>query len=706
MTYTIMLMDVDPVQELHRAAEQGDIEHVQQALDAGLDVDSPDHDNNTALHIACANDHESIVAFLLSQNAYCEAANNLGWTPLMQAARHGHMHVVMLLVQAGVSLDTRNRLGMTALKLASVSGHMGTIRTLIDAGANYDPIPSITTCQITPLMIAAQHGNDAVVRLYLDKGVNANKSFPKIGITPLMCSAAGGNMSTAQILLDRGADPNAVSACDLTALDVAAACNRPDIASCLQKKTTRQKKKGALCDIMDASFRGDIKAVQEILLTDPSQCQIPTADGATPLMVAAMLGHIQVSQILLQYGAHIDAQDHKNGWTALMQAIYHRQTDMAKFLIQCGADITKVSLRGYTAFDFASEMLNIDVMQIFVEAQMTSLGIGSPSPAPQPGWSQRSGTSADPPDSHSKHGLKHWWNRVSNRFHKVKGTKPRRSISPEPNRLGEISLVPPLAPIHYDPILPQEIQLPPIMDFGADSSHVTETMKSMVPPHISPTGGKPGLVPKAMPSGRKILPGSMIEPPRHATNSRLLKWSMASGGSSPGSSLSGPSPQSSGEARGLGSILKASMLKGAGNSDGHREKNHGKNSGDNDILVSSLDSGGSGGSSLKTVTSSKSSKSSKSSRSTATLVPHVNEEPDVTAAASHITLSLGSGQLSEVLQKLALNQYLDLFVEQEVDLDAFLELSDADLQDLGISTASARSKILGAIASLKLKLQS
>lgn len=44
---------------------------------------------------------------------------------------------------------------------------------------------------------------------------------------------------------------------------------------------------------------------------------------------------------------------------------------MAKFLIQCGADITKVTHRGYTALDFASEMLNIDVMQIFVEAQVS-----------------------------------------------------------------------------------------------------------------------------------------------------------------------------------------------------------------------------------------------------------------------------------------------------------------------------------------------
>lgn len=66
--------------------------------------------------------------------------------------------------------------------LASVSGHMATIRALVDAGANYDPLPSLSSSQITPLMIAAQHGNDAVVRLYLDKGVNANKAVPKTGL--------------------------------------------------------------------------------------------------------------------------------------------------------------------------------------------------------------------------------------------------------------------------------------------------------------------------------------------------------------------------------------------------------------------------------------------------------------------------------------------------------------------------------------------
>uniref|UniRef100_A0A0P4WIN6 Uncharacterized protein n=1 Tax=Scylla olivacea TaxID=85551 RepID=A0A0P4WIN6_SCYOL len=204
---------------------------------------------------------------------------------------------------------------------------------------------------------------------------------------------------------------------------------------------------------MDASRRGDLKAVQEILLADPTQCQVPTADGATPLMVAAMMGHKQVAQVLVQYGAHLDAQDHKNGWTALMQAIYHRQTSMAKFLVQCGADIGKVTHRGYTAYDFATEMLDTEMMRIFVEAQMNSLGLGSPSTFGQP--------TKHLPDGSSKLGLKHWWNRVSNKFNRV---KPQRlPPSPEPDSLGDLSLVPPLAPIQYDPILPQEVPLPPLM---------------------------------------------------------------------------------------------------------------------------------------------------------------------------------------------------------------------------------------------------
>lgn len=74
-------------------------------------MDCPDHDNNTSLHIAAANDHVVLVSFLLDNQADYETTNSLGWTPLMQAARHGHMQVVTLLLQAGATVDKCNRLG-------------------------------------------------------------------------------------------------------------------------------------------------------------------------------------------------------------------------------------------------------------------------------------------------------------------------------------------------------------------------------------------------------------------------------------------------------------------------------------------------------------------------------------------------------------------------------------------------------------------
>jgi hypothetical protein len=58
-------------------------------------------------------------------------------------------------------------------------------------------------------------------------------------------------------------------------------------------------------------------------------------------------------------------------------------------------------------------------------------------------------------------------------------------------------------------------------------------------------------------------------------------------------------------------------------------------------------------------------------------------------------------ELGSLLKKLSLEKYTSIFEEQEVDMEAFLTLSDGDLKELGIASNEPRRQILEAIAHLK-----
>jgi len=54
-------------------------------------------------------------------------------------------------------------------------------------------------------------------------------------------------------------------------------------------------------------------------------------------------------------------------------------------------------------------------------------------------------------------------------------------------------------------------------------------------------------------------------------------------------------------------------------------------------------------------------------------------------------------ELHEVFDYLGLSKYTTVFLQQEVDLQTFLSLTDADLKELGITTFGPRRKMLLAI---------
>ena len=85
------------------------------------------------LHYAVWGGDRRTVAALIKAGAEINAADRLGITPLMLAAREGKAQVVEALLGAGADAMRRNRMGEDAVSLASQRGHSEVVKMLTAA---------------------------------------------------------------------------------------------------------------------------------------------------------------------------------------------------------------------------------------------------------------------------------------------------------------------------------------------------------------------------------------------------------------------------------------------------------------------------------------------------------------------------------------------------------------------------------------------
>lgn len=170
----------------------------------------------------------------------------------------------------------------------------------------------------------------------------------------------------ARLLVDKGANTNLKNKLNKTALEIATDCDMKEVRGYLDRKTTvkpeRVVDKGD--SIITAVKKGDHERTLSFLLKDSSQANKASTDGATPLMYASINGHNVIIDLLIKYGADIDARDYENGWTALMQATYYGKTHAAIRLIHAGANVCIRAHNGVTAFDMAM-LINLNDTVLF-----------------------------------------------------------------------------------------------------------------------------------------------------------------------------------------------------------------------------------------------------------------------------------------------------------------------------------------------------
>jgi uncharacterized protein len=90
------------------------------------------------LHFAAADGDLATVTRLLQQGADPNAFDDLGWTPLIHAAKREHLDVVRCLLAAGTQVDARDgaRAGNTALAEVAAECSLAMAKALVEAGAD------------------------------------------------------------------------------------------------------------------------------------------------------------------------------------------------------------------------------------------------------------------------------------------------------------------------------------------------------------------------------------------------------------------------------------------------------------------------------------------------------------------------------------------------------------------------------------------
>jgi ankyrin repeat protein len=375
------------------AAENGSAEILERLLEAGVDVHQTLPGGETLLMTAARTGEAGTVRTLLVHGADPNRPEvTQRQTALMWAAANNNADAIQLLTQYGADVQAKTDnpsasggstfsyappTGFSALMFAVRAGHMDATRALLDAGADVDE--AVSDGQ-SALVVAAANANWELAAYLLDRGADATQAeagwnaLHQTVRTRRMNLAFGtpgpfasGTLDSSDLirkLLDAGVDVNA----------------RMTRNGIRDGQRNRFNRLGATAFMLAAKVT-DVEAMN-LLIEAGADPTIPTADGTTPLMVAAGLAIwnpgedggsftgqevevLEAVRISLEGGNDVNARNFR-GETALHGVGFRGVNIVVDYLVEQGADLAALTDDGWSALAIARGLSYTD----FYKAQV------------------------------------------------------------------------------------------------------------------------------------------------------------------------------------------------------------------------------------------------------------------------------------------------------------------------------------------------
>jgi quinoprotein dehydrogenase-associated probable ABC transporter substrate-binding protein len=216
----------------------------------------------------------------------------------------------------------------------------------------------------TPLISAARQRHDKMVALLIDLGADVNKSNDDM--TALSAAVMRDHVQTVKVLLDKGADMSEPGPGGYPPLPLAIGESKYEVAKTLMEAGADVK-----------SSAGDEQLTPLMI----AAAQKSPAEGA--MFLPSSTRPVDIAKGLIERGADVNAKS-KEGMTPLMIAAAHNNPPMIGLLIESGADVNATNSQGKTAAEVAELNDNMEAAQaVRVLATAKAASSAQPENAPK-----------------------------------------------------------------------------------------------------------------------------------------------------------------------------------------------------------------------------------------------------------------------------------------------------------------------------------
>uniref|UniRef100_A0A673H2H5 Ankyrin repeat domain 27 (VPS9 domain) n=1 Tax=Sinocyclocheilus rhinocerous TaxID=307959 RepID=A0A673H2H5_9TELE len=328
---------------LHVAAVCGQSLLIDLLVSKGAVVNATDYHALTPLHLSCQKGFQGVTLLLLHYKANTDAQDNNGNTPLHLACMYGHEDCVKALLYFDLHscrLNVQNDKGDTPLHIAARWGYEGIMEVLLENGAS---TLIHNKAKETPLHCALNSKVRVMCRLDSVPRFSTASHTYKRRVEKLLRAVADGDVQMVRYLLDwldEEPEEEDVSVPVQTEL-----CH--PLCQCRSCEPAQKK---------SAHLQPDGVGVNS-----------SSADGFSPLHVAALHGHTALVSLFTRHAANINTRSNQSS-TPLHLACQNSHIQVVSALLECNAKLNKKDQYGNTPLILACLKGNLDIATILLES--------------------------------------------------------------------------------------------------------------------------------------------------------------------------------------------------------------------------------------------------------------------------------------------------------------------------------------------------